>query len=473
MRRIRRCWIVAGLVVAALLTSCGTRVPGQIAALHSARLGVGNSGSNSFLGATVNGASGSVPGSATTISGVGSSSSPGVGLGGNVAGGGGTTSSGGAGGASSGVGFSGASSASGAPVVVGEIGTWSGVIGGAFAPARDAFGAWVSSVNAHGGVLGHPIKLLVADDNNDASNDVSDAQAMVENDHAIALVNIFPAGGDATAIGQYAQQKNIPIIGGIPAAGPWFQSPVMFATTSDTNGTYPFGYAKVMADDGLHKVGAVYCVETTSCHTGEQAWATYARQLGLDVVYEGGISLTQPDYTAQCLQAQQAGVQALELTADANTVIRFANSCAQQGYHPLIGYGTPGVVSPVLNRDFAVVQGFPWMLTSGTPALEEYGQALARYDHNPTTGESSVGWDSGKLLQKALEISLSRSPVPSTAGLFQALWSIHNETLGGLTPSLSFNQGKPQVEPRCSYEVTVSNDQWVAPSGANPTLCAP
>jgi branched-chain amino acid transport system substrate-binding protein len=113
------------------------------------------------------------------------------------------------------------------------------------------------------------------------------------------------------------------------------------------------------------------------------------------------------------------------------------------------------------------------MVTSGTPALDEYGQALARYDHNQTGGESGIGWDSGKLLEKALKISLSRSPVPSTAGLFAALWSLRNETLGGLTPPLSFYQGKPAPEARCSFEIKVSNGQWTAPYGATATLCEP
>ena len=358
-------------------------------------------------------------------------------------------------------------------MVVGEIGTWSGVIGSAYAPARDAFGAWASWVNAHGGVLGHPIKVLVADDNNDGANDVSDAQNMVENEHAIALVNAFPAGGDATSIAQYAQQKNIPVIGGAANVGPWFQSPVMFPTSAGNPGTGSYGFAKVMVSPGIHNVGAVYCVEAAGCHGAEQIWAGFARQLGLDVVYEGAVSLTQPDYTAQCLQAQSAGAQAMLVDVDANSTIRFVNSCAQQGYHPLIVAVAPGAVSPSLEGSLATTQGFPWMVTSGTPALDEYGQAIARYDHNQTDGESGLGWDSGKLLQKALEISLSRSPIPSTAGLFAALWTLRNETLGGLTPPLSFYQGKPAPEPRCSYEVKVSNGQYMAPYGGTATLCEP
>lgn len=469
-------WTMGFLAAAVLITACGTRVPGQIAALHVARSGaaaigtVPAGGSGGQISSSADG--GGVAGPNASRSSAASTPFGGTVVGGST--GASTNKSGqGLGMATNGGNFGTGLIASKAPVVVGEIGTWSGVIGSAYAPARDAFGAWASWVNAHGGVLGHPIKVLVADDNNDNATDVSAAQTMVQDDHAIALVNAFPAGGDASALAQYAKQANIPVIGGAASAGPWFQSPVMFPTSAGTSGTVPYDYAKVMVSSGLHKVGAVYCVEATPCHLAEQLWASAASQLGLDVVYQGGISLTQPDYTAQCLQAQSAGAQAMFVLADGDSELRFANSCSQQNYHPLMGDSTPGAVSAELNGAFSVVQGFPWMITSGTPALDEYGQAMALYDHNPSSGESSLGWDSGKLLEAALDIALSRSTIPSTAGLFQALWSIRNDTLGGLTPSLTFPQGQPAIEPRCSFEVVVSNSQWVAPSGATPSLCKP
>jgi branched-chain amino acid transport system substrate-binding protein len=120
-----------------------------------------------------------------------------------------------------------------------------------------------------------------------------------------------------------------------------------------------------------------------------------------------------------------------------------------------------------------VIQAFPWVLTSGSPALNEYGQAIAQYDHNPTAAYSGVGWDAGKLLQAALTISLSKSPVPTSAGLLQALWTMHGETLGGLTPPLSFHQGKPASEVTCTYEVQDSGGKWVAPHGAQTAYCRP
>src|ERR1700709_2786654 len=58
----------------------------------------------------------------------------------------------------------------GDPVPIGNIGTYSSPTGAVSDPAvgRKATQAWADWVNAHGCINGHPIKLFVEDDANDA-----------------------------------------------------------------------------------------------------------------------------------------------------------------------------------------------------------------------------------------------------------------------------------------------------------------
>jgi branched-chain amino acid transport system substrate-binding protein len=361
------------------------------------------------------------------------------------------------------------------PVLVGEVGTWSGVIGSALAPARDAFGAWVASVNARGGVMGHPIKLFVADDGGDPATDISQIHAMVESQHVMVLANLFPPAVNDSSVAKYAQQKNIAVIGGADGNPVWTQSPVMFPTISSAEaGSY--GYAKAMLDHGSKKVGSIYCTETPICKLGNDIWAKYASRLGLQVVYEGQISVTQPDFTAQCLQASRNGAQSMIVFADASSVGRFADACSRQGYHPLIVNPLPVTDSAKmasLDGSVSVIAGFPWFITSGSPALSEYGRAIAHYDPNPTGALSGTGWTAGKALELALERSLAQSTNPSSAGIFKGLWSFRGETLGGLTPPLTFSQGQPSPEVLCAHLVKVSGGQWVAPQGVQAAYCKP
>jgi branched-chain amino acid transport system substrate-binding protein len=359
--------------------------------------------------------------------------------------------------------------------LIGEVGNWSGVVGSALAPARDAFGAWAASVNAHGGILGHPIKVLVADDGGDPATNMSEIHDMVEKQLVIALADLYPPVVNDAEIAKYAQQKGIPVVGIPDGDRSWLQSTVAFPTVASGD-ALTYGSAKAMVDSGAKKVGVAYCAEVPICKLGEQTWARYASQLGLQVVYDGQISVTQPDYTAQCLQAQDKGAQALIVFADAASVGRFADSCARQNYRPMLIdplAQADDAQRPSLEGSVSVLNAFPWFLTSGSPALNEYGQAMAQYNRNTLGGLSGAGWVIGKAMQKALEISLAQSSTPSSAGLFQALWTFRGETLGGLAPPLSYYQGRPPPEVVCSFEAKVSGGRWVAPQGARTTFCRP
>src|SRR5258708_30790171 len=56
-----------------------------------------------------------------------------------------------------------ASEAAHAPIVIGNVGSYSGVEASSEAAAPIVLKAWSSWVNAHGGLNGHPVKLIVKD----------------------------------------------------------------------------------------------------------------------------------------------------------------------------------------------------------------------------------------------------------------------------------------------------------------------
>src|SRR5436305_1927585 len=78
--------------------------------------------------------------------------------------------------------------------------------GGAAAPA------WVADVNARGGLAGHPVQLITADDRGDPSQAVSLARRLVEQDGVIAFFGL-PDPTTAQAILAYLETKGVPAIG--------------------------------------------------------------------------------------------------------------------------------------------------------------------------------------------------------------------------------------------------------------------
>src|SRR5207253_722033 len=78
--------------------------------------------------------------------------------------------------------------ATGSPVVVGAIGTLSGPVGTIVGDIVKGVQIWAQYINAHGGVNGHVVRLVVGDDGGDPARFNSLAQQMVEQGHAIAFV---------------------------------------------------------------------------------------------------------------------------------------------------------------------------------------------------------------------------------------------------------------------------------------------
>jgi len=356
-----------------------------------------------------------------------------------------------------------------APIVVGEIGDFSGVVGASFAPSRDAFSAWVQSINAKGGINGHPVKLYSADDGNDGARDLAIAKDFVENKGAIALVNFYSAAGGDVPVARYAESKNVPVIGGGTYSEIFNQSPMMFPQTTGYQTWYK-AQPKVLKDGGAKKVAVVYCTEAAVCENNAKTFEGYAKQVGLEIVYEGRVSLAQPDFTAECLNAKAAGADTFIPVVDGNSVNRLAQSCARQSFKPKYMVSAPvGNPPPDLEGAIAILPSFPWTLTSGSPALDEWGQAVRTYAPDALRSSfSSFGWASGKLLQAAAARVSDR---PTSAELLEGLYALHNETLGGLAPALNFVRGKPAPEADCVYVMRVAGGKWVATNGVQLTAC--
>lgn len=354
-----------------------------------------------------------------------------------------------------------------APIVIGMTGWFSGIAGAALAPMRDGYAAWVGSVNARGGIDGHPVKLLIADNRGSGSEDLANAKRFVEEEGAVALVNIVAAGG-AKSLEAYARSKNIPIVGGFAGEQIWLESPVLFAADGSIHSTER-GWARAIKNKGLTKAAVLYCTEDQICKARADGWAKEADRLGIDVVYSAGVSFAQPDFTAQCVGTRNSGAQAIVTILDGASVNRVAQSCGRQGYEPVLVSPNPSPTVPSYRGEvIGVVTSFPWFLQSGTPALDEYGAAVKRYVRGPQNTVTSLGWVNGKLLETALSNGVSAKP--TSADIFKGLWAMRHATIGGLTPPITFAKAG-HAEVPCVYSIEASSGKWTAPQALRPNLC--
>jgi branched-chain amino acid transport system substrate-binding protein len=356
------------------------------------------------------------------------------------------------------------------PIVIGNIGTYSGIIGAILGTGQRGIEVWAAYVNAHGGIDGHPVELLTADDGGDPARALALAKDFVENRGAIAFVsNLTPL--TTGAYRSYLESKRIPVVGGDLLTPTWFESP-MFFPQGGTFVASTLGGARLAVDRGRPKLGTLVCVEVdVVCEFAQSIMEEGAERMGADYVFKASASLAQPDFTSECLGAQRAGVQSLFVILDGNSTRRLADDCAAQGFRPLIITNSLGLVkevlqSPNVNGLVSPAQTFPFT-ADDTDATREFQDAFQQLTGGPPqAGPQSSAWTSGRLLELA---GTTLPEDPTAADLLEGLWRIQGNDLGGLAGPLAFNRERPPTAVNCYFLVGIEGGQFVDPEGSKLT----
>lgn len=456
-----RCLVAVLAALCLALAACGSRLDHSVIADASSRLGTGTGAGEALAGRDgVAAGTGTGNGQAGTTAGPGQGTADGAGPGQAGAGPGGATGNNPAGPDGK---------AGGGPIVIGTHGGFT--ITDALGPAERAMKAWTASVNSKGGLGGRQVKLIVMDTGGDPGRAKSQMQQLVEQHNVVAVVGVMSSPATMNSWKGYVESKGVPIIGGT-CTPEWSQpSPVLFRQCATSEAT-TFGAARIGAQYGNGKnFGGLFCTESDVCSEVEhQLFAGGdARKAGLNPVYSGKISLFQTDFTPQCLQARNNGVQLLMVIADPGTVARVAASCNRQNYRPqfLQPGATAGgdmVTKPGLGDMLLAPATFPFAGLS-TPAFQEFDAAWKRYGGGGLpTAAASLAWSSAKLFERA---AMSAGGDISRARLLKALRGLKGETLGGLTVPLTFGpQGVANVD--CVFYMRGNNGAWAAPDGGKP-----
>jgi branched-chain amino acid transport system substrate-binding protein len=357
------------------------------------------------------------------------------------------------------------------PITIGQVGGFTGLGSNTLAGAKVGMQVWVAATNARGGVACHPVRLVQADDQSDASKSDAAVRDLVQNKGAVAMV------GSAAAISiagfrHAVESLKVPAVGGDSLNPDWNESPMLFPQGSTFRAAV-VGGVKVAADKGHRKVGIAYCIESANCTDVYQAIANGAGKVGAAVVYKSQISLTATDYTAQCQGAKAAGADQLVLAMDGSAMQRFLRSCAQLGYLPVVTTSAIAAGSVVTNdanaRKATVTVGnivFPWMRTD-SPGQRAYASAMQQYaPHTRSDASTSQAWVAGEMFRFAIESLGAEGAGPITTALvLKGLYNIKHQTFGGLTTPVTFTAGQPHApENNCYFPVTLGANGWAAPS---------
>ena len=214
------------------------------------------------------------------------------------------------------------------------------------------------------------------------------------------------------------------------------------------------------------------CVEAASCTTWKAAARKFAPKVGVELVYEADISITQADFTSECLNARNRGAQVVAVIADSNTLYRVARSCGQQGFKPTYVAPSPNNVDTRkqdLEGAIGAMHVFPYFGVPGNRVADEFRAAVQKYaPDTPQQVFLATGYASGKVFEAAVLRGIGGAK-PSSAGVLKGFYALpQGETLGGLVLPLRFRQGAPTKMVFCYYPAVIKGGRYVAPDGMKP-----
>jgi branched-chain amino acid transport system substrate-binding protein len=357
-----------------------------------------------------------------------------------------------------------AGAATPAPVVLGDICTCSGPQGGEAQVESGMLQAWAKATNAHGGIAGHQVQIIIKDDGENPSTATSDVETLVQQNHIVGLLD---TSTEDPAFAAYIAQQKIPVFGDIANGTQAAETSPDFYPPGTTHTASILSEASALKSAHVKKAAQLYCTEVAVCASSVPEFKAALAKYGIQLVYATGIGFAAPNYTAQCLAAKQAGATGM-FVVDASTVAtKVATNCAQQGYKPteLGAFGTVSstwATAPGMEGNVDVQSDYPWFVHNAVTkdmyaAINKYDPAvLTNASFGPIAVQAWVLGVEAAAAGKAGHLGATPTAAEFTAGLE----SFKGNTLGGLAPPLTFAKGKAHPVP-CFYLMGIKNEKFV------------
>lgn len=274
------------------------------------------------------------------------------------------------------------------------------------AGAADGFQAWADYTNAHGGILGHPVKIIRCNDQNTPDGDTACARQLIQDPSVLAVAG--SESGEISAAGEpLLSAAGLPYVCGNPLAPPEFQGSTAFCITGGPAAEYAALVDYLVGTLHIKNIAGVYISTTVGKETTD-FWAGIARQDGA-TVEEIPVQPAAADYTPAVTQAEARHPGVYLIGIDPASTARFFQAAAQAGVTvPMATVGSA--------VDHSVIQaasqyGAPFYYTQAAPILNTSNPQIAAYlaqmkadGYTSDIGNASAAsWMTGLVLEAAIK----------------------------------------------------------------------
>lgn len=369
----------------------------------------------------------------------------------------------------------------GSVIKIGAISTLTGPISSDFDSFVPGIQAYLSQLNANGGVMGHQIQLAYnLDDGGSPTTFTQLAHTLIQQDGAFAVFastfwftpNLFV-------------QTNTPTFG-YNVSGNWAGPLNLFAAGGSTQ-DYNYGAQSIAYLFHQLKAKSIAVVSYgPSISSSYDACANEAQKLsaaGLNVGYTDLSAQLSGDFSSAAQKMQQAGTDFVATCMQASDNISLARALNQYGLNNIHQVWFNGYDIPLLQQypdlmknvylgvndivPFQAPKAFPGKY----PGMVNYLAAMAKYQPKFEYSDVAIqGWMSGALLAQGIKDVLTAGQPLTQANVINAINKLNNFTAGGITTVQDWTTAHALTQltfPTCSAYVKVQGTQFV------PTIAAP
>jgi len=298
---------------------------------------------------------------------------------------------------------------------------------------------YFDTINARGGVHGQKIELLAVDDKFDPKVTVEVARELITRQGVLALF-LNRGTPHSQALLPILAEHKVPLVG--PSTGAMVLHTPVNAWVFNVRATYQREAAKAvehLASIGITRIAVLETDDSFGADSAEGALKGFAK-VGQKPVMQEKFPRDKPDFTEPAKRVHASNAQAVMVfgsagnTANAVKAIRGAGSRAQvvtlsnnasEGFIKLLGEHARGVI---------VTQVFPNERSIAYPLIKEAQEFAKAQGLDGVSPAMMEGYAAAKVLTEGLR---RVGPRPTPVALRDALESLRNYDLGGLTVNYS------------------------------------
>jgi branched-chain amino acid transport system substrate-binding protein len=377
----------------------------------------------------------------------------------------------------------GSTSASGSkPIRIGGLASLTGVAASSNVNCALGIKARIGVENDKGGINGHKLEYVMADDKSEGPGVVAAITKLVEQEHVFGIVtpsSYFAAGAAKAA------ELGVPVAGVSYASGDYWFKPDKYPSIFDAYGYGQFSlvattWGKYFKSIGATKVGAIGYGASPSSSLAAEESVESAKAVGLQAGYlDTSLAFGTTDVGAIVQKIKASGTDALYVPVVPSTGYALVKALRQAGVQLksvvlATGYGQTVLDDPATREaskgiDFYTVTA---PIESKNPRILELQSALAKYSGAKAnaipTFDETVCWLTTDLFITGLKLpGADASKEAFVTELRKATWDG-----AGITTPTNFADIKPaaggHIQGNCFFVTRFDGNKFVPQDGAGP-----